>query len=142
MGAMSELYIAFGEVENADVTAANSRMSQVAQRLRDVADAFDHMAGVAGDYPLNTSPDHPQAYELAELYDGLGRYQHHLPLTNQDISKISAHEIRIFSGVGDRLEFQGSPDDWSIGRNLLRAADRMLTIGLITSRISFFNPHP
>ena len=141
MTAMSKLYMAFGELERRQVLAANDRKSQVVQMPEDAANQFDQIAQIAGDYPLNTSSDHPQAYELAGLYAQLGSYQYNQPLNNQDISNISSHEIRLFSGVVSRQVFEDSPQDWFIGRQIQEAANRLLTIGVITSRVSFLNSH-
>ena len=139
MGAISELYIALSELERRAVADANSRMQVVNDMLRQATSLFDGIAVDAGPSPLSASEYHPNANELTELYARLEEYQYRMPLNSDDISRISAREIRLLAHVVERVVFEDSPNDWFIGREMIEAVNRMQTVGVITSRVSYLN---
>ena len=141
MEAISQLYMMLAALERGDLGAATNIRANVVSRLQSSAGIYDNVAAQAGTYPLSLREDNPFALELTNLYSRLGDFDYRMPLSNRGLPQIAALEIRKFAGVVTDAVFHGSVADWRTFRYVIDAATRLLSVGLVVSRISALHGH-
>jgi hypothetical protein len=138
---LSQLYLMLGALEQGMLSEAEDRRAKTVEALSTTAGRLDDIANAAGDYSLKESTAHPYGLELADLYSRLALFGYTLPLINSELSRINALEVRKVLSTIDGARFQGSPNDWRVFRSVIESTNRMLDVGMITSRISALHGH-
>ena len=142
MDGLAELFAMLGHVERGDVQAADGQRSAVIDQLEHSSGKLQELAEMAGDYFLRSpSSEDPDGAELARLYSQLDDFGYGLPLRNSDLPAIGAWETRALASRLRTAKFQGSKDDWFPIRDILRASERLLALGVIAARLSALHGH-
>ena len=142
MDGLAALYTMLGQVERGNSQIAEGQRSEVIRLLEESSDRLQELAQNAGAYLLRVSSlEDPDGVELPRLYSQLEDFGYRLPLKNNDLPAIGAWETRALVDRVRTARFQGTKDDWFPVRDILRATERLLALGVIAARLSALHGH-